>query len=80
MQIKNFEILSYDDFIADNEQEIGKLKLIIENKAVFPSSKNAIILHGAYGAGKTHLARMIPRELERHRIVESNQDSHDEFE
>lgn len=57
------------DFIPDSEAELEKLKLIVENAIAFPSAgKRAIIFHGQYGAGKTALARLLPSEMERHRV------------
>jgi DNA polymerase III delta prime subunit len=79
MTITNFDACKIDDFIADNQHEMLRLKMIIENKIDFPHSKTAILLHGTYGAGKTQLARMIPRELERHRVGDFDEKSFDEF-
>jgi tRNA A37 threonylcarbamoyladenosine biosynthesis protein TsaE len=53
MTITNFDACEIDDFIADNQHEMLRLKMIIENKNYFPSSKTAILLHGTFGAGKT---------------------------
>jgi replication-associated recombination protein RarA len=55
-------------FIPDSEKELFKLEMIVQNKITFPSpAKTAIILHGGHGAGKTELAKFLPKILESYR-------------
>lgn len=56
------------DFIADDSKQIRRLEMLVKNELTFPSdAKKCIILHGRYGAGKTALAKLLPRMIEKHR-------------
>ena len=56
-------------FVADNVLQIRKLEMLTSNELTFPSpAKKAIILHGKYGTGKTELAKLLPRMIEKHRV------------
>ena len=53
------------DFVPDSESDLELLERIISNQVTFPNpAKRAILLHGAYGSGKTELARLLPKLIE----------------
>jgi replication-associated recombination protein RarA len=62
----DFQPTKIEDFVADSEREIAKLNLVVKNfDGLLNGSKNVILLHGTYGAGKTSLAKLIPDLIER---------------
>lgn len=57
---------SVSDFVFYSESEYQKMKGIVNGGYPFPlAGINGIILYGAYGTGKTTLARLIPNEIEK---------------
>lgn len=53
------------DFVPDSERDLELLERIFSKQVIFPNpAKRAILLHGAYGSGKTELARLLPKLIE----------------
>lgn len=61
---KPFEPKSYKDFAFNNPASKLTMDGILNGAVPFPGNKCSICLHGAYGTGKTALAKMLPTLLE----------------
>lgn len=54
-----------DDFLFSNPADRNKLELILSRRLPFPfGGKSGILLHGAWGTGKSTLAVLLPELLE----------------
>ena len=63
------------DFVPDSEQDLELLELIVTAQVTFPSpAKRAILLHGAYGSGKTELAQLLAKHIEASRVDDFDED------
>lgn len=57
------------DFVPDSDRDLQFLERIVSTQVTFPNpAKRAILLHGAYGSGKTELARLLPKLIEASRV------------
>lgn len=64
------------DFVPDYQEHLDLLERIVTNQVAFPNpAKRAILLHGAYGTGKTELARLLPKLIEASRVDEFEEDA-----
>lgn len=65
---KNFTPTSLDDIVIGNPADKAKLEDIVTGKLPFPAfGKCGILLYGAWGTGKTTLAKMLPDLIEQGR-------------
>lgn len=61
----NYEPKTIDDIVFGNDEARLRIEDIIHNIEEIPSNgKSAILLYGAYGTGKTTLAKMLPDNIE----------------
>lgn len=65
---KNFTPTTLDDIVTGNPADKAKLEDIVTGKVPFPAfGKCSILLYGAWGTGKTTLAKMLPDLMEQAR-------------
>ena len=61
----SYEPKTIDDIIFGNTESRLRIEDIVSNAEAIPSSgKSAILLYGAFGTGKTTLAKMLPNSIE----------------
>jgi replication-associated recombination protein RarA len=61
----NYEPRTINDIVFGNDEARLRIEDIVHNIEEIPSSgKSAILLYGAYGTGKTTLAKMLPDNIE----------------
>lgn len=65
MLIKDYTPTTIDEIVFSKDESRLRLKEILNGSKPFPfSGKNGILIYGAWGSGKTTLARMLPNEIE----------------
>lgn len=65
---KNFTPTTLDDIVIGNPADKAKLDDIVSGRLPFPAfGKCGILLYGAWGTGKTTVAKMLPDLMESHR-------------
>ena len=71
--MNNFKPNCLDDFLISHQQDRQTLELILSGKLPFPfQGKSGVIFHGAWGTGKSTLAKLMPELIEAAASVDYN--------
>ena len=71
--MNNFKPNCLDDFLFSHHQDRETLELILSGKLPFPfQGKSGVIFHGAWGTGKSTLAKLMPELIEAAASVDYN--------
>lgn len=66
IDLDNYQPATIDDIVFGNEDSAAAIQDIVSGRKAFPAfGKNAILLFGVWGTGKTTLAKMLPAAIEK---------------
>lgn len=66
IDLDNYQPATIDDIVFGNDDSAAAIQDIVSGRKAFPAfGKNAILLFGVWGTGKTTLAKMLPAAIEK---------------